>query len=138
MLVHRQFNRKKILLVPSTPEKRLGLLTVGGEVLTVWTLAADDVWTRRTTMETAELAYSAGVSPLLRHSKPTRMLLELECCSERSGTVLLKITGRVEAIVLSLETMQAKLAFLKHKDLSIVCPYETMDFAACIPAMNQF
>ena len=30
-----EFNRKKILLVPSTPEKRLGLLTVGGEVLTV-------------------------------------------------------------------------------------------------------
>ena len=60
------------------------------------------------------------------------------CLWHTANVLFPVVTGRVEAIVLSLETMQAKLAFLKHKDLSIVCPYETMDFAACIPAMNQF
>ncbi|CAL5011824.1 unnamed protein product [Urochloa decumbens] len=132
-------SRKEILVVPASPEMRLGLLTLGGEVLTLWALADDGgCWTRRATVTRERIACSAGVSsrPWPFQWKPISM--ELECCDERSGTVWLRIPGRLKAVVLSLQTMEMEVRLIDSKDPSIVCPYETMDFATCIATMKQF
>ncbi|CAL5006864.1 unnamed protein product [Urochloa decumbens] len=133
-------SRKEILVVPASPEMRLGLLTLGGEVLTLWALADDGgCWTRRATVTRERIACSAGVSsrPWPFQWKPIPM--ELECCDERSGTVWLRIPGRLKAVVLSLQTMEMEVRLIdRNKDPSIVCPYETVDFATCIATMKQF